>query len=407
MRDARALARARLAAVSAASVVLVMAVQGVLPAMPALQDEFGITNEQVGLFTLVYVIPGVVLSIPMSSIGSRLSPRTVLAGALIVYGLSGAAQALVGTYEQMLVLRFVQGTCFAAAMPLTLAVTADTFAGPEQLRALAARQTTITVGEFTLPLLGTLLAVISWQGPLLVQVAIVPLGVLCFFLLDARRTPPAPEMSGARRLARVVFAQRGAVLVMLIAFMRFLLKFSYIGYVPLLLVQHDGASLAQAGIVVAVAAGMTSVSANRVPYLLRRVAPSRLVTAAVLASALAIATIAATGDWRLALATAIVFGAADGILIVMQDAYVTRLWDAGVRPGAAAVSQTARNVGKLAAPLVMTAFLAVGSIPLAFGLLALVVGSTVPVFARLRMVDAEFASGGSTPAPPSPTPLLV
>lgn len=406
MPEGRALARARLALLSLSSVVLVMAVQGVLPAMPALQDEFGISNEQVGVFTLVYVIPGVLLSIPLSSVGSRVSPRTVLAVALIVYGLSGAAQALVDTYEAMLVLRFIQGICFAAAMPLTLAVTADTFSGPEQLRALAARQTTITIGEFTLPLLGTLLAVISWQGPLLVQLLIVPIGLLCLWLLEPRGAPPPPELRGIRRIAKLVFAQRGAVLVMLIAFARFLLKFSYIGYVPLLLVQEDGASLAQAGVVVAVASGMTSVSASRVPAMLRRLAPSRLVAAAVIASALALATMAATGDWRLALATALVFGAADGVLIVMQDAYVTRLWASGVRPGAAAVSQTARNVGKLAAPLVMTAFLAIGSIPLAFALLALVAGAMVPVFLLLAKVDAQFATGAPE-STLSPDPLLV
>ncbi len=385
--------RARFALLAAAGVVLVMAVQGVLPAMPALQDEFGITNEQVGLFTLVYVVPGVVLTIPLSSVGSRISPRTVLAFALVFYGLSGAAQALVSSYEAMLALRFVQGTCFAAAMPLTLALTADTFSGARQMRALAVRQTTLSIGEFTLPLLGTLLAVVSWQGPLLVQVLIVPIGVACWVLLDPRTAPPAPELSGIVRLSRVVFAQRGSALVMLIGFARFLLKFSYIAYVPLLLVQHGHASLAQAGVVVAVAAGMTSVGAAFVPRLLRRLRPSRLLATAVAASALAVVTMAAAGDWRIAMITALVFGAADGNLVVLHDAYVTRLWPPGTRPGAAAVSQTARNVGKLAAPIVMTAFIALASMPVAFALLALVTAGLVPVFLRLGAVDAQFARG--------------
>jgi ACDE family multidrug resistance protein len=291
-------------------------------------------------------------------------------------------------------------------MPLTLALTADAFTGQRQLRALAARQTTITIGEFTLPLLGTLLAVVSWQGPLLVQVLIVPLGVACLWLLGARGSPPPPELSGIRRLGRVVFAQRGAVLVMLIAFTRFLLKFSYIGYVPLLLVQHDGASLAQAGIVVAVASGMTSVGASRVPRLLRRMRPSRLVATAVAVSALALGTMAATGDWRVAVITALAFGTADGFLVVLSDAYVTRLWSPTARPGAAAVSQTARNVGKLAAPIVMTAFLALGSIPIAFALLTLVTAGLIPAFLVLGVVDAQFAQDASETAPASGVQLV-
>jgi ACDE family multidrug resistance protein len=392
------LMRARLAVLAGASIGLVMAVQGVLPALPALQDEFGFSDEETGLFTLAYVLPGVFLTIPMSVLGSVLNPRTVLALSLVVYGVTGAAQAWCGSYEAMLALRLVQGVCFAAAMPLTLALIGDVYDGPAgQIRAVAIRQTTITVGEFALPLLGAGLAVLSWQAPLLVQAVMVPFGLAALWLLEPRRGARAPELSGARRLWGAVFRKRGAAVVMLLSFGRFLFKFSYIAYVPILLVA-EGASVFQVGLVVSVASGMTGVTASRMPALLRRTAPSQLAALAAAAIGASLLTLAVVHDWRVALATALVFGFGDGVLIVLQDVYVTRLWDGAVRPGAASFSQTARNLGKLASPLAMTAFIVLASVPAAFALMAAIAAAMVPVFAWLRTIDAQFAPAAAAEA---------
>jgi ACDE family multidrug resistance protein len=394
------LVRARLAVVAGASIGLVMAVQGVLPALPALQDEFGFGNEETGLFTLVYVLPGVFLTIPMSVAGSILSPRTVLALSLIVYGVTGAAQAWCGSYEAMLALRLVQGICFAAAMPLTLALIGDVYDGPAgQVRAVAIRQTTITVGEFALPLLGAALAVASWRAPLLVQVVMVPLGLLALWVLEPRSGDRAPELSGARRLWRAVFRRRGpAAVVMLLSFGRFLFKFSYIAYVPILLVEEFGASVFQAGLVVSVASGLTGLTASRMPALLRRAAPSQLAALAAAAIGASLLALAVVHDWRVALATAVLFGLGDGVLIVLQDLYVTRLWEPAVRPGAASFSQTARNLGKLASPLAMTAFIVVASVPAAFALMAAIAAAMVPLFAWLRTIDPQLAPAATARA---------
>jgi len=387
---------ARLAILSGASIGLVMAVQGVLPALPAVQEAFGISTEQAGLFTLAYVLPGVVLTIPLSVIGSAVSPRTVLAVSLLAYGVSGAAQAAVGSYEALLGLRLVQGVCFAAAMPLTLAMIGDVYGPSRQIRALSVRQTTITIGELALPLFGALLAVVSWQAPFLAQILVIPLGLAAFRVLDGRLGSRPPELGGARALASVVFRQDGAAWVMLMSFARFVFKFTFIGYVPILLVQRAGASVGEAGVVVTVAAAGTALTANRMPRLLRRAGPSVLAAAAAGSIWVALLALAFVGDWRLALLAAVVFGFGDGVLTVLQDAYVTRLWPAAVRPGAASVSQTARNVGKLASPLLMTGFLAVASLPVAFALMAAVAAVMVPGFAGLRRLDEVV---GDLPAP--------
>lgn len=389
---------ARLAILSGASIGLVMAVQGVLPALPAVQEAFGISTEQAGLFTLAYVLPGVVLTIPLSVIGSAVSPRTVLAVSLLVYGASGAAQAAAGSYEALLGLRLVQGVCFAAAMPLTLAMIGDVYGPSRQIRALSVRQTTITIGELALPLFGALLAVVSWQAPFLAQILVIPLGLAAFRVLDGRLGSRPRELGGARALASVVFRQDGAAWVMLMSFARFVFKFTFIGYVPILLVQRAGASVGEAGIVLTVAAAGTALTANRMPRLLRRAGPSVLAAGAAGSIWVALLALAFVGDWRLALLAAAVFGFGDGVLTVLQDAYVTRLWPTEVRPAAASMSQTARNMGKLASPLLMTGFLAVASLPVAFALMAAVAAAMVPGFAGLQRLD-DRVGDRPTPAP--------
>lgn len=385
--EAGGLARARLGILAGASVGLVMAVQGVLPSLPALQQEFGFTDEESGLFTLAYVLPGVFLTIPLSIAGSIVSPRSMLGVSLVVYGVAGAGQAWCSTYEQMLALRLVQGVCFAAAMPLTLALIGPIYAGAAaQIRAVSIRQTTITFGEFALPLMGAGLAVLSWKAPVLVQALMIPLGLAALVAFEPRKGSRPPELRGARRLWGIVFRQRGATVVMLISFARFLFKFTYIAYVPILLV-GAGSSVFEAGVVVAVASGMTGVTAWAVPALLRRTTPSRLAVAAATAAAVSLLSLAFLTDWRLAAVTAVVFGFGDGVLIVLQDVYVTRLWSASVRPGAASFSQTARNLGKVASPVVMTGFILLTSVPMGFALMAVLAAALVPAFAWLRTLD--------------------
>lgn len=386
---------AQLATIIAATIGLIAAVQGTLPVMPAVQDALHISDAEVGWLTVGFVLPTALLALPFGSLSERFPPRTILAITLIGYGLAGLAHLWVGSFEALLALRFCQGVCVAAGMPLTLVLTLNSFHGGGQLRALSTRQTGVTLGELALPVLAGLLVVIAWTAPFVAQAVTIPLGLIVLRLFDPVTSGGGEQRArGVVAMTRDVFATTGTKRVALIGFLRFVFKYTFIAYVPILLVAEQGASVQQAALVVTISGIVTAAVANRVPAALHRFPPSLLLTAAAIAITGSMLGVTVATTWVAAILPAIVYGAGDGIFIVLQDAYIGRLWPAAARVGAASVSQTARNAGKLASPLIVTGLLALVSLPAVFLILAVVGFGAIAVGLSTRNLDAAFLHAG-------------
>src|SRR4051794_30762221 len=174
-----------LAAIAAGATVF--GAQGISPALPAVQEAFGISNSQVGLITAAYMLPGVLMAMPLGWAADRWGRRVVFSSMAFLYGAAGAAQALAPTFDVLLGLRVVQGIGYAALMPLSVTLIADTFSSAEQVKAQASRQVSLALSEFTLPVIGATLAGLSWRAPLAVQGLMVVFAIIALFVLDDRR----------------------------------------------------------------------------------------------------------------------------------------------------------------------------------------------------------------------------
>lgn len=376
------------AAISLAAVAVTLGVQAVSPALPALQRELGLNSAEIGWFTTAYVLPGVLLTVPLGILGDSLDRRTLFCVALAVYGFAALAQITSTNYVFLLAMRALQGTCFAAAMPLTITVVGQAFKRSERIRALATRNAVLTGSEVVLPIGGALLVGISWRVPFVVQTATIPLAIWCYAILDDNQSG-----SGRKRYARALFSvlrsQPGMFAVLLTAFSRYSFKLAMLAYLPVLLVNEEGASITQAGIVVSGSALVAAFTAMKVPAAVRRFRPSSAVIAAVATAAVATAAFSIVPGWRWALGVGVFLGVGDGVLSVLQDTYAIHTAQAHVAAGMVSVSQTARNLGKLLAPLLMTAIVSVSSVDLAFVVVGALGVMLLPLFVPLRNMDAE------------------
>jgi MFS family permease len=350
------------------------------------QRAFGISDTQVGLITAAYMLPGVVLAIPLGYLADRLGRRIVFSTTALLYGAAGAAQALAPSFALLLGLRVVQGIGFAALMPLSVTLIADAYRGSEQVRAQASRQVSMTVSELVLPLVGATLAGLSWRAPLAAQGVLVPVALLGFALLDDAH----PELRGKAAYASelgVAMREPGMPAVLLAGFLRFWCKFALVAYLPTMLVQRHGASLTQAAIVLSVASGVAAAVNFGVVRMLHQVSGSFLLTAAVLGTGLSLVLFAFVPSWQIGVIVAVGFGVSDGTLQVLQNAFVAIAAPERVRGGLIAVSGMTRNAGKLVAPLVVGALILVVSPPVAFAAVGLSTWALVPALRPLRQLD--------------------
>lgn len=390
--------RTFVATISLGSVGITLAVQAVSPALPALQRILDLSNTEIGWFTTAYVLPGVILTVPMGILADAIGKRLLFCTALIVYGVCGIIEAGTVSYPLLLVLRAVQGASFAAVMPLTITIIGEAFAGPQRIRALAGRNAILTGSEVVLPIGGALLAALSWRAPLLVQAVTIPLAIYSFIILAEGKTSSGSKQKYARDLFRVLRAQPGMFAILLTGFFRFLFKFVMLAYLPLLLVNQRGASLTQVGIVISITSLSAVIVATLIPAVMRRIPPSVVVMGSVLALALSTGAFTMVPDWRWALFVGMAYGVGDGALSVLLDTYAIHTARSHVRAGMVSVSQAARNLGKLSAPLAMTAIIAISSVEVAFVVMAGIGAAVTPLVMALRPMDRELQSPAETGA---------
>jgi MFS family permease len=372
----------------ATALLATLGVQAVAPAAPVLQDQFDLSTSEVGLFTAVYLLPGLLLAIPLGILGDVLGRRPVFAAAALVFAVAGVAGALTDSYAELLAVRFVQGIGFAALMPLTITILGDTYRGFALLHAYSRRAISVVGGDFLMPVIGTALAAVTWYAPLLAQGAMLPAGVAALLVLGPRRYE-RPSSRDYRSGVRASLRQPGIPPVLAIGVLRFVFKFTMLTYLPLLLVDEHGLSLTQSGVVLGVSALTAAVASTQVARVLRTVRPSLVVAGALAAIGLALAAFAVVDSWFVAIVVGMAFGTGDGMVSVIQDAFVAQAAEPAVRSGVVSVSATTKNLGKLAAPLVMGALVAVMPIERAFLVMSgtALVGSLV--YSRQRSLDRQ------------------
>jgi MFS family permease len=360
-------------------------VQGVTAAMPAVAHELGLSASELGLFTAAYMLPAVLFALPLGYVADAFGRRRVFVTMAVVYGVAGGAQAWVGDFGLMLVLRFFQGAAFGALMPLSVTLIGDAYRGTAQLRAQGFRQVAMAIGEFVLPLVGAGLAAISSSTALGAQGALILLAPAGALLLDDRRSEPA-STGYARELVDAV-RQPGLPSVLTAGFVRFLCKFALIAYLPFLLVDARGATLTEAAFVLGLGSGVAAIANLVVVRVAHRMRASHLLIGSVVLVGASLIGFALVPSWELGVLVAIGFGIGDGTLMVLQNALVTEAAPERVRAGVIAVSGMSRNAGKLAAPLAMGALILVASVPASFVMIGLVAWAMVPALRPARRLD--------------------
>ena len=156
------------AVIFASTLVAVMGVSLISPALPAVQEAWGISEAQASLLLSAFTLPGVVLTIPIGLYADRIGRKRILVPALIVFGLSGSAVVLLPNhFTAILALRAIQGAASSAIATLTVTLIGDLFVGEKRRTLIGMNAAILAVGAAGYPLLGGGLATLSWMAPFL------------------------------------------------------------------------------------------------------------------------------------------------------------------------------------------------------------------------------------------------
>ena len=378
-----------LSIVYAASLALMMGVNFIQPALPALTKPFQVTDAQLSWIMTLFTAPAIFLSPVFGVIADLYGRRLLLAYGLMVFGLFGAAMAFAPNYTWLLVFRTLQGIGFAAVIPLTIVLIGDLLEGDKEISGQGLKVFLDRVGYFIFPPLGGLLATIAWFWPFVFYVLAIPLGLIALFCMP--ETQSKHKQGATNYLGDILRLSRHPRLLIAFTagFLRFFLDYGFLTYFPLFLVRTHGISTATAGLLYvffAIGAMMTSSQAGRIAA--GRDKANILFLAFAVSGAAVLAVPFIPGVWLVGGAL-FFYGLANGVISPMQKSLLTQNAPAELRGGIVSFDRLIQQVSKTTSTSIVGLLLVTAELPTIFWMLGILSFISIALMALLLPRSAK------------------
>jgi MFS transporter, ACDE family, multidrug resistance protein len=298
------------------TLMAVLGVSSITPALPEIRDAFGVTSGQVGLLITVFTLPGVALTPVLGVLSDRHGRRKILVPALLLFGIAGGLCAFVRGFELLLGLRLLQGVGAAALGTLNVTVIGDIFTGHERSAALGYNSSVLSVGTASYPAIGGALATLGWFYPFALAFLAVPVGLLVLFSL---RNPEPRNDQRLREYFGDVYSRlsdREVLGLLGVSLLTFIILFGpQLTFLPILMDERFGAPSYLRGAVLSGASLTTALTSAQLGALTRRINERTLLKVAFVLYAIALVLVAFVQNVWLLLIPAVLFGVAQGINI--------------------------------------------------------------------------------------------
>lgn len=192
--------------ISAASIPLIMTLGNsmLIPVLPLISRELGITSFQASLIITVYAVVAIVLIPVAGFLSDRYGRKKIIIPSLIIAGIGGAVSAAAAlwmkdlAYAALLGGRFLQGVGAAGAFPIVLPLIGDMYKDESDVsHGLGVVETSNTFGKVLSPILGSALALLGWFMPFAaIPVFCLISALLVGFLVRAPKKEEAGEKTG-------------------------------------------------------------------------------------------------------------------------------------------------------------------------------------------------------------------
>jgi ACDE family multidrug resistance protein len=369
--------------VYATSVALVMGVNFIQPALPALIEPFGISDAALGLVMTMLTAPAIFLAPVFGMVADMFGRRLLLAWGLIIYGIFGAAMMFAPTFSWLLAFRAIQGIAYSAVIPLTIVLIGDLLEGDHEIGGQGLKVFLDRVGYMMLPPIGGFLATIAWFWPFAFYFLTVPLGITAFYWMPETRSK---EQSGTKAylgdIARL--ARHPRLLVAFSAgFLRFFLDYGFLTYLPLFLVRTHGVSTATAGALYVFFAGGAMITSSQAGRIAAGRDKAQMLFVAFLLSGIAVVAVPfIPGVWLVGSAL-FIYGLANGVISPMQKSLLTQNAPAAMRGGVVSVDRLIQQVSKTSATSIVGLLLVVAELPAIFWFMGILSLASVVLMAVL------------------------
>jgi ACDE family multidrug resistance protein len=205
-------------AIASIPMVLVLGNSMLVPILPQLQSQLGISRFQSSLvITLFSITAGLI--IPISGyMSDRFSRKSVIIPSLIIYGAAGVLAgfgAIWKSYTIVIIARAIQGIGAAGTASIAMALVGDLYKGATESKALGLTEASNGAGKVVSPILGSLLALWVWFAPFFAFPIFCLLSLLAviFILKEPKKTNEPPKLGAYIHQIGSILKEKGKWLI--------------------------------------------------------------------------------------------------------------------------------------------------------------------------------------------------
>jgi len=345
----------------------VMGVVSITPAFPLITAHFNIDNKQVGLLITAFTLPGIFLTPILGILADLLGRKTILVPSLFLFAIAGFMCSQADSFQELLMLRFIQGIGGASLGALNATLIGDIFTGTDRATAMGYNASILTVGTAAYPLIGGSLAMIGWNFPFYFPLMAVPLGItVTLFLKNPLIKSRDPFLSHLKGTLLSLSDKRvlGLFLLNILTFM--VLYGSYLTYFPIKLEESFGSKSFFIGLVLSSSSITTAITAAQLGKLYKRFNQERLLIFSFIMYALSLILIPLMPYSILMFVPAMIFGFAQGINIPNIQTMLVNLAPTKHRGAFMSINGMILRVGQTLGPMFAGLFYIIGGIQFAF-----------------------------------------
>lgn len=366
--DAGRLYRDRdLQTVFALSLVAVMGVASIAPVFPELATDLGVDTAQIGLLIVSFSLPAVVLSPFLGLLADRIGRRNVLVPSLFLFAIAGTACAFTRDFQNLLLLRSLQGVGAAPLQALSITLIGDLFVGPARAAAVGLNGMVISVGAVAYPIIGGLVATANIYYPFALSALAVPAGLLVLRRIGPSVGDPPMGIRGQVRGVLRCAVHPSAIGLFLAGALTMVLFFGvHVTYLPLLLGAEYSASPVVIGMIMSVTHVMFAMSSSQFRRVQVRVSTLPLIGAAFGVYGAATLLIPVMPNKWMLMIPAALFGLVHGVNIPAQQMGLVGQAPREFRAAFMSLNTTVIRVGQTVGPLLVGLFYVAGGFGTAF-----------------------------------------
>jgi len=269
-----------LQAIFGVTLMAVLGVSSIAPALPRIAATLGVSAGEVGLLVTAFTFPGVILTTVAGILADRYGRLTVLVPGLILFAISGTACFFADNLTVLIGLRVLQGTGASAIGSINVTLIGDLFVDRQRTTAMGLNASVLSIGTAAYPAVGGALALVAWSAPFVLALLAIPVVVLV-----VRRLQDAPKGDKAdlgdyfgdlwgivrRRDVLALFFASTSIFILLYG--------AYITFLPFLMAGRFGSSPLEIGLLMAglsISTALTSANLGRLAGLLGEIGVMRI-----------------------------------------------------------------------------------------------------------------------------------